>query len=108
MSSSNKARVMAFITSCLVAFVVVTFGSVNVMAQATTGTLRGTVTDTTGAVIANATVTVKNEATGVVSPAQQTTGEGSFDVPALQPGLYTVTVEASGFKRSVSTGVAVK
>jgi outer membrane receptor protein involved in Fe transport len=78
------------------------------MAQATTGTLRGTVTDANGGAIAGANVTVKNEATGTVSPAIRTTGEGTFDAPALQPGAYTVTVEAPGFKRSVSTGIVVK
>jgi outer membrane receptor protein involved in Fe transport len=77
------------------------------LAQATTGTLRGTVTDANGGAVAGANVTVKSEATGTVSPIK-TTGEGTFDVPALQPGTYTVTVEAPGFKRSVSTGVAVK
>jgi outer membrane receptor protein involved in Fe transport len=78
------------------------------MAQATTGTLRGTVTDPNGGVIAGATVTAKNEATGTTTPAVTTTGEGTFEFANLQPGTYTVTVEASGFKRSVSTGVVVK
>src|SRR5437763_1594957 len=106
--SSNKARVLTFITSCLIALIVVSLGTVSVMAQATTGTLRGTVTDAQGGVIAGATVTVKNEATGTVSPALTTSGEGTFDVAALIPGNYTVTVEATGFKRAVSTGVSVK
>src|SRR5205085_9736503 len=82
--------------------------AVPALAQATTGTLRGTVTDAQGGVISGATVTVKNEATGATSPPITTTGEGTFDAPALLPGTYTVTVEATGFKRSVSTGVVVK
>jgi outer membrane receptor protein involved in Fe transport len=108
MSSSKKAKTMTFLTSCLIALFIVSFSCLNVMAQATTGSLRGTVTDSTGAVVSGATVTVKNEGTGTESPAVTTSGEGSFDVSALQPGSYTVTVEASGFKRSVSTGVSVK
>ncbi|MFN2596864.1 MAG: carboxypeptidase regulatory-like domain-containing protein, partial [Pyrinomonadaceae bacterium] len=78
------------------------------MAQATTGTLRGVVADPSGSVIAGATVTVKNEATGAVAAPAATTAEGTYEFAALPPGSYTVTVEASGFKRSVSTGVAVK
>jgi len=81
--------------------------SVRVMAQATTGSLSGTVTDAQGGVIAGATVTVKSEGTGTSSTVT-TTGDGTFVVAALQPGSYTVTVEGTGFKRSVSTGVVVK
>jgi outer membrane receptor protein involved in Fe transport len=108
MSSFKKAKPLTFLTSCLIALMIVSFSCLNVMAQATTGSLRGTVTDANGAVVAGATVSVKNEATGSVSPDATTSGEGSFDVTQLQPGTYTVTVEATGFKRSVTTGVPVK
>src|SRR5713226_8242537 len=109
MNRSRKAKAVAFITSWLIALVTsVLLVNVPVMAQAVTGTLRGTVTDANGGVIAGANVTVKNEATGTSSPSVTTTGEGTFDVPALLPGNYSVTVEATGFKRSVSTGVRVQ
>ncbi len=78
------------------------------MAQATTGSLRGVVADPTGGVIAGATVTAKNEATGSAATPATTSGEGIYEFSSLQPGPYTVTVEATGFKRSVSTGVIVK
>jgi outer membrane receptor protein involved in Fe transport len=78
------------------------------MAQATTGTLRGTVVDPNGGVVVGATVTAKNEATGTATQPTTTTGEGTFEFAGLLPGSYTVTVESQGFKRSVSTGVAVK
>ncbi len=108
MNSSKTAKPVTFLTSCMVALMIVSFSCLNVMAQATTGSLRGTVTDSTGAVVAGASVTVKNEGTGAVSPAATTSSEGSFDVSQLSPGTYSVTVEASGFKRSLSTGVLVK
>src|SRR5437763_3938426 len=109
MSDFRKAKALTFMMSWLIALVmIVPLVNVSVMAQATTGTLRGTVTDAQGGVIAGATVTVKNEGTGVVSPTITTSGEGTFDVAALIPGSYTVTVEATGFKRAVSTGVSVK
>src|SRR5205085_11714994 len=82
--------------------------SVRVMAQATTGTLRGTVTDAQGGVIAGAAVTVKNEATGASTATIKSNSDGDFEAAALQPGTYTVTVEGTGFKRTVSTNVAVK
>src|SRR2546421_3551166 len=109
MSDFRKAKALTFMMSWLIALVmIVPLVNVRVMAQATTGTLRGTVTDAQGGVIAGATVTVKNEATGTSSPPIKTTGEGVFEAAALQPGNYTVTVEATNFKRSVSTNVAVK
>ncbi|MDT5123961.1 MAG: hypothetical protein QOC96_3443 [Acidobacteriota bacterium] len=109
MSSFRKARALAFITSCLIALImIVPLVNVRVMAQATTGTLRGTVADAQGGIITGATVTVKNEATGTTSPPITTTGEGVFEAGSLQPGKYTVTVEAPNFKRAVSTGVDVK
>jgi hypothetical protein len=77
------------------------------MAQATSGTLKGSVVDSNGAVVANASVSVKSEATGI-GINTTTGGDGVFEAPNLLPGAYTVTVESAGFKRSVNTGVNVK
>ncbi|MDT7781039.1 MAG: hypothetical protein QOC99_3551 [Acidobacteriota bacterium] len=80
----------------------------SVMAQATTGTMRGVVTDVNGEVVAGATVKAKNEATGAETPAFTTTSEGTYEFSNLQPGKYTVTVEGAGFKRVVITHTDVK
>jgi outer membrane receptor protein involved in Fe transport len=77
------------------------------MAQATTGTIRGTVNDPGGAAVVGATVKAKNQATGVETAPFKTTGEGNYDIPNLQPGKYTLTVESSGFKRTQITDVTV-
>jgi len=82
--------------------------SVSVMAQATTGKLTGTVADPNGGVIAGATVTAKNEATGTEKHFT-TGGDGIFEISDLQPGKYTVTVTpTSGFSTKALTGVDVK
>ncbi|HXG63491.1 MAG TPA: carboxypeptidase regulatory-like domain-containing protein, partial [Blastocatellia bacterium] len=78
------------------------------MAQATTGSIRGTVTDESGAVIADATVVAKNQATGVSSAPFKSTGDGVYTIPNLIPGAYTLTVEAPNFKRGVYTDIEVK
>lgn len=65
-----------------------------------TATLKGTVTDPTGAVISGATVTVTNPATGITK-STKSAADGSYQVPALPPGSYQVTIEASGFSREV-------
>ncbi len=84
-------------------------GSVEVFGQATTGTLRGTVSDPNGQVIPGASVTVKNEATGVSPPTITTSDEGTFIVTNLLPGTYSVTVStASGFKTKIVTEVQVR
>src|SRR5947209_1203578 len=109
MNSSRKARAFAPFTAwTLVLALLLPLSAIPANAQATTGILRGTVTDANGGVVAGATVTVKSESTGTSTAPIKSTGEGTFDVPALQPGSYTVTVEAAGFKKSVSTGVVVK
>jgi outer membrane receptor protein involved in Fe transport len=61
-----------------------------------TGTIAGTISDPTGAVIAGAVVTVTNTATGLVST-QTTPTAGTYSIVALPPGEYTVNVRAAGF-----------
>lgn len=85
----------------------VMFGAVTAAAQETTGSLRGTVTDANGAVVSGATVTVTNDATGA-QQTKQTTGDGNFEFTKLTPGNYTVTIEATGFKKSLNKEVSVK
>ncbi len=62
-----------------------------------TTTLSGTVFDSSGAVVAGAKISVKNNATSSVSTAVSGT-DGLFAIPALEPGNYTVTVTLQGFK----------
>ena len=62
--------------------------------------LSGTVTDSAGGVIPGASVVVTNNETNIAS-STVTNGEGAFNVPALDPGTYTVTISLEGFKTSV-------
>lgn len=68
------------------------------MAQSDTATMVGFVRDPTGAVVPNAGVVVRNEATGVERKAQ-TNASGYYTVTNLPPATYMVTVEAQGFKK---------
>ncbi|MGA8489583.1 MAG: TonB-dependent receptor [Terriglobales bacterium] len=76
------------------------------LAQTFRGTILGTVTDTSGAVISGASVKVHNVNTGQ-DRTTQTSADGSYAVPELQIGTYTVTVSQSGFQTSVTSGVTV-
>ncbi len=71
------------------------------------GEIKGTVTDSTGAVIANATVTVTDVLTGVKTRAV-TNSDGIYDVPSLLPGEYSIAVAAPGFKDYLRTGVVLQ
>ena len=87
---------------------VLAFGVASSVAFAQSGTTRtalsGTVLDTDGGGLPGATVEVKNARTGVVIRTV-TNSTGVFDVPAIDAGLYVVTVTLSGFKTSVLTDV---
>jgi outer membrane receptor protein involved in Fe transport len=90
----------------VIAVLVLGFAAGAAFGQAITGTLVGTVLDSSGAVIAGASVTAKNTDTAVTY--NTTTGsEGFYTVPNLPPGRYDVTVQAKGFKTGVSSGNVV-
>src|SRR5438270_3758736 len=88
----------------MLAFIVLT--SATLFAQTFRGTILGTVTDPSGAVVSGAKVTAKNMATGL-ERTTQTSADGSYSIPELPLGTYTVTVTQSGFQTAVTTGVAV-
>ena len=75
-------------------------------AQTFRGTIQGTVTDSSGAALVGATVTIHNMDTGI-DRITQTNSDGSYLVPELQVGTYNVTVTMNGFQKSVTTGVVV-
>src|SRR5215471_3921093 len=76
-------------------------------AQETRGTIQGTVKDPQGGVVAAAIVVVTNADTNVPVTAKTDT-VGVFRVPLLLPGNYSVSVEASGFKKAVRTGIVLQ
>src|SRR5689334_1601210 len=70
------------------------------------GTILGTVTDSSGAVVADAEVTITNVGTNAAH-STKTTGSGDFTVPFLAPGNYKVTVEAKGFQKGVVDNITL-
>ncbi len=93
---------------CLIVLAVFCFaGSTELMAQvSSSGQLVGTVSDQTGAVIAGATVKIKDNATGAVFETKSS-AEGHFAASNLRPGEYTVTVSMTGFKGAEFRAVKV-
>jgi Carboxypeptidase regulatory-like domain/TonB-dependent Receptor Plug Domain len=85
---------------------VVLIGFLSAYAQVdyATATLRGTVLDPQGAVVAGATVTVTNPSRGITKTAK-TGGDGTYRVAALPPGSYEISIEAQGFSREIAKGI---
>jgi hypothetical protein len=111
--ASNRNRsfpggAMKFRGIYLAALLVITLGligSSRAWAQVDTAAIHGTVTDSTGAVIADADVAVLNTSTGISSKAKSDS-KGYYTVTQLQTGgPYTVTITAQGFSKSETNGI---
>jgi hypothetical protein len=94
-----------YVTTICVALVIFLFCG-GVFAQEFRGTITGTVTDQNGAAVPGASVSVKSIDTNATSTVT-TNSEGSFTVPLLQPGGYSVSVTGQGFKTSTRENVRV-
>ncbi len=93
--------------TCITFIVVMLLGiTVFAQSQATTGLIQGTVSDPNGAILAGASVTVKNTETGFQRTVT-TNSDGLFSAPLLPLGKYRVTTTASGFTDSVLENVEV-
>ncbi|MDQ3012364.1 MAG: TonB-dependent receptor, partial [Acidobacteriota bacterium] len=92
----------ASLLASLIILLVASFGVAR--AQTGTATVRGTVADAQGQAVAGATVTIKNDEKNFTRTAT-TSGNGSYTFVAIPPDTYVLTVEAQGFKKSVSTDV---
>lgn len=100
MDFRRKAGVVLFISTLL-------FASLSLFAQSSpNGKLAGVVTDQTGATVKDAQITVTNEATGT-KYTMKSAAEGTFFVPDLGAGMYTVEVEAQGFSKAVYQHVKI-
>src|SRR3954463_121082 len=69
--------------------------------------ISGVVTDAQGAAVPGATVTIRNEATGI-NTVIVTNAAGAYTSPPLVLGRYSVTVDLSGFKKGVSSGILLE
>jgi Carboxypeptidase regulatory-like domain len=101
-SKSLSAWEKVVLLACLAIFVSLSSLS---FGQQLTGTLSGTTKDSTGAVVANAKITMNNQLNGDTRTTVSNSS-GYFSIAAVQPGTYTVSITAPGFKEWKQTGVA--
>jgi hypothetical protein len=105
-TKTGSLRTRTFVVAALCVLVLLLGSASTVKAQIYYGTITGTVTDSTGAVVSGATVTVKNVGTGEVYTAT-TTESGSYVVAQTPIGVYEVRVTQKGFKEFIATDVQV-
>lgn len=93
MTNKNKSGLLAMMVFSLLLGVAGVFGQ----SQASTGQITGVVTDSTGAVVPNATIKAVNNRTGA-EKTTTTSDSGIYQFILLQPGTYTVSASGSGFE----------
>ncbi|MFN2510510.1 MAG: carboxypeptidase regulatory-like domain-containing protein [Pyrinomonadaceae bacterium] len=96
---------LAILTKMLMVGLAIFMTQVAIQAQ-TTGSISGTTLDQSNSVVAGATVTLVNTETAAERSAVSSS-TGTFDFQALQPGTYTITVEAKGFRRAMARNIVV-
>ena len=103
MTQSSSGKPVTWFWSLVVALLLATAA----YAQQGRGTIFGTVTDATGAVVPGATITITNIATNVVTTTI-TNDSGYFSMPNLQVGNYSVAAVKEGFKKRVQSGLTLE
>jgi outer membrane receptor protein involved in Fe transport len=99
----NSTRLFYFSAVSLCVFLFLTIAAVG---QSTNGTLRGQVLDPQGAVVSGAKIKITNQETSVLSNTTSSSA-GTWNLPSLIPGKYSVAVEAAGFRQLVRKDVLV-
>ena len=89
---------------CLILFVLTLVGSAK--AQTVAGSIVGTAVDQSGAVVPGASVTLMSPAMGTTRTATSD-ASGVFHFPNINPDIYTVTIDAQGFKKSTTTNIEI-
>src|SRR6266496_1716239 len=82
--------------------------AVSALGQEGLSTLRGTLTDTSGAVIPGVEVIAREVLTNVTARTVKTDGQGNYEMPGLKAGTYQVTATLAGFKKAVVSDVIVQ
>jgi len=102
-SKQVSSFVKTILGTCLLMFAITLAG----YGQTVSGSLVGTVKDSSGGVIPNAKVTIVNQATNVTQHIA-TNSLGDFEIPFLPPGTYTVRVDFTGFQTLLREGIVLR
>ncbi len=98
---TKSGSICVLLLSLILTFSIITFG------QEGLSTLRGTATDTSGAVVPGVSVVAREILTNIVVRTVVTDAQGNYEMPALKSGTYQVTATLSGFKKSVVDSIRI-
>ncbi|MCZ6751604.1 MAG: carboxypeptidase-like regulatory domain-containing protein, partial [Acidobacteria bacterium] len=104
-SRSRYVRIFGWAGRGLVLFVFL-FSASAAMAQLTTGTISGSVTDQSGATVPGTAITITNVDTGIAR-SLETGPEGRYAAPSLPLGNYEIRASLAGFQTSIRSGIAL-
>src|ERR1700722_5425572 len=92
---------------CLSFAILALFACSTGYSQIDLGTLRGTVTDPSGAIVNDAKVSVVDETTNIEVRRTTTDAHGDYEIPDVKPGTYRVTAEREGFRSFIAVDVLI-
>jgi hypothetical protein len=82
-------------------------GGADAIAQSSTGSFQGTVTDQSGAALPGVTITIVNPETNLTRTTV-TNASGNYDAPLLPPGRYNISTDLTGFRRFEKSGLVLQ
>ncbi len=101
------SRRKAHITAVAILTLLMCIGSLDMYGQANLGAISGTATDSSGAVIPGASVTITNEATGLTRTLKSDS-VGFYSAEGIATGSYVVTTSSPGFKTSIVRNILLR
>lgn len=104
--TTSRNGIHRLLTCCWLVLLFAVF-TVSAVAQTNKGTIKGTITDQTGAVVQNASITATNAATNEQRKAT-TNSDGAYEIALVDPGTYRVTVTAASFPDTTQENVIVQ
>src|SRR6187402_3622313 len=107
MSDAPEHRLRTLVKHLTLPLMILFLATISAWGQLTTSDILGIVTDGTGAAITNATITIRNLGTNDTRVVK-TNENGDYSFNILQPGHYSIRVEAPGFKSSNTENLAVE
>ena len=99
----SRSASFAILVAAVLVFTSLSYGQ-----GGATGAIAGTVTDPSGAVVANAEVRITNQDTNVLERKVKTGADGTFVAPLLPVGKYTVSIHGAGFAEGKFADIAVR
>jgi hypothetical protein len=102
-----KTSLLRKIKVIFLGLIMLLFYCLNAFAQSGTSSVRGTITDQQGKIVAGASVIIKSESKNFTRT-QVSNSEGQFVFTAIPPDVYSLTIEAQGFKKSVIPNVSAQ